>query len=640
MKSSMSIGKRSIVWMLTAIILMNVISLSITFFSNDLVMSEAFNDESNVAMVALDEQFKFKDSSIQNYGRLFASLNSDPTKEAQLAAGSFSSLDYVGKNLINDNTVFAAYFDVSGKLVWSMGELPDTIKSTQYTDKVEAYVDTKLKIYKACSASVFSAHVVVGYDITNEETIEALAEATGCAVTIFKDDIRVATTITNEAGEKVVGTAMDSKVKAVVIDGKQSFVDQIKLFGKQNTVAYEPIMDKAGNVIGAYFIGKDIQSINNTVTTFNIVLIVVAIIAVVAVAVVLVLIVKKYITGPLNAIKAAAEHIEHGHLNEEKAVVQRMDEFGQMTVTINNTAEAMRTYISDISDILKHIEEGDLRYSTDTVYHGDFKQIKESIESICSNLAQVMTSIGDASEQVRGNSNQISTASQMLAEGTATQAATVQELSSTVADLSDRVNDNAQNTMQAKNLSDKTNARVNDQNEKMTNMLAAMNDIKEKSNEIQKIIKSIDDIAFQTNILSLNAAVEAARAGAAGKGFAVVAEEVRNLAIKSAEAAKETTQYIEASINAVTDGVQLAEDAASSLSEVMTISEETNAIIMDISQKTEEQATALKEVSVGLEQISDVVQQNSATAEENAASCADLDAQAQQLNDLIAKFDV
>ena len=169
-------------------------------------------------------------------------------------------------------------------------------------------------------------------------------------------------------------------------------------------------------------------------------------------------------------------------------------------------------------------------------------------------------------------------------------------------------------------------------------MLVAMNDIKEKSNEIQKIIKSIDDIAFQTNILSLNAAVEAARAGAAGKGFAVVAEEVRNLAIKSAEAAAETTQYIEASINAVNDGVVLAQEAATSLSEVMTISSETNDIIVDISQKTEEQATALKEVSIGLDQISDVVQQNSATAQENAASCAELDEQVNQLEDILSRF--
>ena len=113
MKSSMSIGKRSIVWMLSAIILMNVLSLSITFFSNDLVMGEAFSDEANVAKVALYEQFNFKDSSLQNYGRLFASLNSDPTKEAQLNAGGFSSLNYVFKSLINDESIFAAYFTFS-----------------------------------------------------------------------------------------------------------------------------------------------------------------------------------------------------------------------------------------------------------------------------------------------------------------------------------------------------------------------------------------------------------------------------------------------------------------------------------------------------------------------------------------------
>ena len=205
-------------------------------------------------------------------------------------------------------------------------------------------------------------------------------------------------------------------------------------------------------------------------------------------------------------------------------------------------------------------------------------------------------------------------------------------------DISDKIKDTALMAEKASSMSKDAGAAVCESNGKMSELSLAMQDITEKSNEISKIIKTIDDIAFQTNILSLNAAIEAARAGAAGKGFAVVADEVGNLAQKSAKAAQNTGELIAEAIDAIAKGAKISDETAVSLQNVSERTTTINRIIKDIAAASESESEGITQISVGMDQISSVVQSNTATAEESAAASEELSGQAQILNDLMSKF--
>ncbi|MCH5186107.1 MAG: methyl-accepting chemotaxis protein, partial [Oscillospiraceae bacterium] len=273
-------------------------------------------------------------------------------------------------------------------------------------------------------------------------------------------------------------------------------------------------------------------------------------------------------------------------------------------------------------------------------YHGDFVEISASFSKIEESLKDIIGNIGNSSREVRTGSEQITEAANMLAEGTTQQAAATEQIAATINDIAEKVQQTAQNSSEASHISTQTSNKITIQDDEIQNMLGAMNEIKEKSDQIRTIIKAIDDIAFQTNILALNAAIEAARAGAAGKGFAVVADEVRNLAAKSAESAQQTGDLINATIDAVNKGTVIAEGTAETMKEVIDLSERTNSFVSDITSATVEQAEAINQIQIGIDRISQVVQQNSATSEEIAASCRELSDQSVSLESQIDKLTV
>ena len=305
---------------------------------------------------------------------------------------------------------------------------------------------------------------------------------------------------------------------------------------------------------------------------------------------------------------------------------------------LNETIESIRSYISEISEVLTEISCGNLNLAITADYKGDFVEIKTSLNNILESLNQVLGEISGAADQVASGARQVSDGSQALSQGSTEQASSIEQLTASMYEIADQTKNNAANANQASELAKKAMLHAKRGDQQMQEMLLSMQDISQSSENISKIIKVIDDIAFQTNILALNAAVEAARAGQHGKGFAVVAEEVRNLAARSAEAAKNTTDMIEGSIAKVQAGMKIANETAAALNDIVKGVEQAADLSGRIAEASSEQASAIVQINKGIEQVSMVTQNNSATAEESAAASEELSGQAEFLKEMVGRF--
>ena len=312
--------------------------------------------------------------------------------------------------------------------------------------------------------------------------------------------------------------------------------------------------------------------------------------------------------------------------------------YAEIAQNLTFSVSTIRQYIAEISQVLGEMANGNMNVEITTEYLGEFSELKNSINSIISALNATMTEIGNASSQVAAGTRQVSEGSQTISQGATEQASSIEELSSTITQVAAQIRDSADKAGEMASDAMESKNRAVSGNEKMERMLKAMEEIDESSESISRIIKVIDDIAFQTNILALNAAVEAARAGAHGKGFAVVAEEVRNLAAKSANAAKETTALIEGSIKKVEFGTQIAKETAEVLSGIVTGTQNNVVLLNGIASAANEQAASITQINTGISQLSQVVQTNSATAEEAAAASEELSSQAELLSNMVRQF--
>jgi methyl-accepting chemotaxis protein len=255
--------------------------------------------------------------------------------------------------------------------------------------------------------------------------------------------------------------------------------------------------------------------------------------------------------------------------------------------------------------------------------------------SISKPIQRVISGLNNGAEQVSSASSQVSSSSQSMAEGANEQASSLEEISASLEEITSMTKQNADNTKQAKILACDAQGAAKDGKDSMDRMSKTIGKIKSSSDQTAKIIKTIDEIAFQTNLLALNAAVEAARAGEAGKGFAVVAEEVRNLAQRSAQAAKNTTELIEESQKNSNDGVSVTNEVAEILSKIVVSAEKVTHLIAEVAAASNEQAQGIEQVNTAVAQMDNVTQQNAANAEESASASEELSAQARELNDMV-----
>jgi len=327
-----------------------------------------------------------------------------------------------------------------------------------------------------------------------------------------------------------------------------------------------------------------------------------------------------------------------GRLATRADASRHQGDFRKIVQGVNDTLDAVIGPVNEAAETLDKVAARDMTARMQGSYNGDLAKIKNSLNLAVDNLEQALSQVAGSSQQVASASGQISSGSQSLAAGANEQASSLEEVSASLEEMSSMTRQNAENAIQAKNLSGEADQNAKQGTEAMERMSSSILKIKESSDQTAKIVKTIDEIAMQTNLLALNAAVEAARAGEAGRGFAVVAEEVRNLAQRSAQAAKNTADMIGESVKNADDGVKISRDVARSFEQITTSSRKVNDLIAEIAAASKEQAVGIKQVNDAVSQMDKVTQQNAANAEESASASEELSSQAAELQAMVNQF--
>ena len=484
--------------------------------------------------------------------------------------------------------------------------------------------------------------IVCGNDLANPAYVDRLKDTNNCEATLFDGDTRASTTLYNESGQRAIGTRASDEVVDIVMRQRQDYSMRITLFGNEYYSHYSPLIYD-NEVVGMLFTGINIdETLLSRQDMLNEVLLAGIICGVLCIGMVIIFSTFA-VSRPLKKISGLAQRISSGDLGvttSEMASlgVRSHDEVGAVAAALEQAFTKLRGYVGEIRDRMHYLAEGDLSSESKYDFQGDFILIKDSINEITRNLNDIMTEVNNSSMQVSSGAKQVADGSQMLAQGATEQAATVEELSASISDIAQKTKANAEMAEKAAKLAGSIKGNAEKGSNQMDEMIAAVKDINHSSQNISKIIKTIDDIAFQTNILALNAAVEAARAGQHGKGFAVVAEEVRNLASKSADAAKDTGAMIQDSMEKAEMGSRIAGETAVSLSDIVSGINESTMLISDIAKSSEEQSMGVSQVNIGIDQVAQVVQQNSATAQESAAASQEMSSQSDTLQQLIGQF--
>ena len=388
----------------------------------------------------------------------------------------------------------------------------------------------------------------------------------------------------------------------------------------------------------------ELDRAKTTANVCTIIIFVVIVAAGLAIAVVTTLIGKiitKSITEPVEQIEAAVASLRKGELsNVEMLTYESEDEFGD---TIRNLKEAMgilADYVSEISGEVKAIAQGDLTRNGDDItdFLGDFSELKASLLYILKHFNSTLTEISNLAEQVSSNASEVKNASKSLSDGATEQAGVIEELNATIDNVVDLAEDTAKETQSASARVKASANKANEEKEKMNELLTEMEHITEISKEIGNIITDIEDIASQTNLLSLNASIEAARAGEAGRGFAVVADQIGKLAADSAKSAVNTRDLIDKTLEEIEKGNTITRTTADAFNQIIADMESFAELAQNTMEKANSQAESLEQIGQGIEQLSSVVQGNAASSEENTAISVNLAEGAAKMHDRVNIF--
>ncbi len=471
------------------------------------------------------------------------------------------------------------------------------------------------------------------YNITDNITVlDKIAQSNDAVLTVFYGDTRRATTIINDAGQRIVGTMAGTEVISAVLNNGQEYSSTDVVINNADYYGYYvPIRNNSGGVVGMMFAGKPRAEVRDYITSRSNFIMSFAVAIYVLCLFSTIMLTQKKVLTPISKISGIALRMAEGDINQD---IKREsdDEFGDL---MEDFAHMVKN-IGDQARIAEKFADGDLTITCKPASERDVLGL--ALKKMLRDNNQNLSIIRDAAARMATGADEVASASNSLAQGTTEQASAIEEITASIEEIANGAKVNAEDANAANELVQNTKEGAIRGNEQMKNMITAMKDINESSENISKIMKVIDDIAFQTNILALNASVEAARAGVHGKGFAVVADEVRNLASKSADAAKSSAEMIEDSIKKVGIGSKLAEETAVALEEIESSVGDIARLVERIATASANQAKSVGQVNSGITQIADVVQTNSATSEQCAAASAELSSLAGQLQHAVAKY--